>query len=78
MYKYEIVVRAHLHHFWEHWFGDFQIEHLPNGDTKLWGELPDQAAVYGIISMLRDLNLQLISVQKVPETRNNRENEPVM
>ena len=34
---------------------------VPEQQTRLWGELPDQAALYGLLSKLRDLGMQLVS-----------------
>ena len=63
MSNYEFVVRGYLDKRWEDSFAGMRITHLLDGDTKLQGELIDQASVYGAISRLRDLNLELISVQ---------------
>ncbi len=35
--------------------------------TNLWGSLSDQAALYGLLSRLRDLGLTLLSVQCVDQ-----------
>ena len=38
------------------------ITHEPNGDTTLAGPLADPAALYGVISKIRDLGLELLAV----------------
>lgn len=43
----------------------FQITNEPNGETLLWGYIPDQAALHGVLARVRELNLQLISVSSV-------------
>ncbi len=57
----EIILKGHLDSHWSEWLGDLSITHLPKHQTRLWGELPDQAALYGLLSKLRDLGIQLIS-----------------
>lgn len=37
----------------------------PDGTTLVSGELPDQAAVHGLLASIRDLGLSLISVETV-------------
>jgi hypothetical protein len=37
----------------------------PGGTTLVSGELPDQAAVHGLMASIRDLGLSLISVETV-------------
>jgi hypothetical protein len=34
------------------------------GDTLLWGRLPDQAALYGVLHQLEDLGLELVEVRR--------------
>jgi hypothetical protein len=62
---YEIVVKCKLDPIWSRWFADLQIIHQPNGNTILTGPITDQAALYGVISRMRDLGMVLISVQRV-------------
>jgi len=38
------------------------IENSPDGNGILYGTLPDQTALYGVIDRLRDLGLVLLSV----------------
>ncbi len=65
---YEIRVREELGAHWAAWFGGMEMvrpaEPVPVG-TLLLGELPDQAALYGVLNRLRDLNLTLIEVRRV-------------
>ncbi len=62
---YEIHIEGHLHQCWEEWFDGLSMSHLENGETVLSGPVADQAALHGILAMLRDLNLKLISVKRV-------------
>jgi hypothetical protein len=59
---YEIRVKGHLHHRWSPWLYDFDVTHLSDGTTALTGALPDAAAVYGLLSRLRDMGLVLLSL----------------
>lgn len=59
---YEIKVRGHLDAHWSDWFGGLKLTHLDGDETLLSGPLPDQAALYGLLERVRDLNLTLISV----------------
>jgi hypothetical protein len=67
MYRTEIHVKGKIDSSWSDWFGEMQIE-VTNGDeTILTGQLPDMAAVYGIISRLGSLVLPLLSVVCIQE-----------
>jgi hypothetical protein len=59
---YEIRVAGYLDAHWSQWFDGLQLTHLPGGETMLYGPLPDQAALHGLLERIRDLNLTLIAV----------------
>lgn len=59
---YEIKIRGRLDQGWSEWFAGLALTHLEGDETLLHGHLPDQAALYGLIERIRDLNLKLISV----------------
>jgi len=59
---YEIVVRGKLDATWSRWFEDMQVIPQQDGNTLLTGCIPDQAALYGVISRMRDQGMVLISV----------------
>ena len=61
---YEIEVEGHLDPRWSDWFAGLKLTHPEGGTTLLSGSLPDQAALYGLIERIRDLNLTLISVSR--------------
>lgn len=60
---YRIRVAGHLDLEWAGWLGNMEIEHLPDGTTRLSGQMPDQAALYGCLLKLRDAGISLISIQ---------------
>jgi len=62
MQRVEIRVEGQIDKTWSEWFEGFSIAHTRQNETVLIGDLPDQSALYGIISKLRDLGLKLISV----------------
>lgn len=58
---YQFRIREQLDDQWRDWFGDLQM--VRRGDeTLLWGRVPDQAAVYGIIARMSRLGLTLLAV----------------
>ena len=63
--NYEIKIQGHLDTQWSEWFYGLTITHERDGATTLSGPLPDQIVLYSVLDRLRDMNLQLISVQQV-------------
>jgi len=62
---YEIRIKGYLASFWSETFDGMQIILDPNGETTLSGAVTDQAALHGLLARIRDLNLTLISVNRV-------------
>ena len=73
MIRIEIRVKGHLDSKWSEWFGDLAINHSDSDETLLAGVIPDQAAMYGIVSRLRDLGLQLCSLTTEEIKESNHE-----
>ena len=71
MQQVEIHIKGRINKQWSEWFGGLTISHSDLDETVLTGFVPDQAALYGIISRLRDLGLELSSVssRKFKENR---------
>ena len=68
--RYEIRVAEPLAAGWSKWFEDLEITPAAEGEegeAVLRGSLPDQAALYGVLGRLRNLNLTLIAVRRLPE-----------
>ena len=61
----EIRVQGHLDERWCDWFSGLTITHEANGDTRLTGQIPDQAALYGHLRKVRDLGMPLLSVNRL-------------
>jgi len=62
MQQVEIRVKGRINEEWSEWLGGLTVSHSGLDRTVLTGRVQDQAALYGIISRLRDLGLQLASV----------------
>ena len=58
-----IRINWHLDQSWQHEFDDLQIVHEAQGTTLLIGQLPDQAALYGMLLTIRRLGLTLLSLE---------------
>lgn len=64
MEHYEIVVKGHLDDHWTRRFGGLDMTLLPGGETVLAGPLADQAALHGVLAVICDLGLPLLSVRR--------------
>ena len=68
---YEIRVSEILDCNWSQWFEGMEIIPTSEGSGKsgtlLRGHLPDQAALYGILSQVRNLNLTLVEVKRISD-----------
>lgn len=60
---YKIRIEGHLDERWLRWFEGLDVSPLPEGETIIRGEM-DQAALHGVLNRVRDLGLELISVQR--------------
>jgi len=73
---YEIKTQGYLDTKWSEWFYGMTITHKRNGTTTLCGTLPDQTVLHSVLDRIRDMNLQLISVNKiVPDARQKKSNQ---
>ena len=65
--RYQITIRGTLDETWSDWLGEVELAKTQDENetfiTLLSVNVTDQAALYGILDHLRDLNLALISVQ---------------
>ena len=59
--KTKIIVEGHLNLKWKDWFEGMEIMYEGN-NTILTGDIKDEAFIHGILNLIRDLNLKLISV----------------
>jgi hypothetical protein len=70
---YEIRIKGCLEERWLRWFEDQVSVQCPEGETIIHGEM-DQATLYGILTRIRDLGMELISVQQVEPQDENKNN----
>jgi hypothetical protein len=61
--RYRIRIRGHLDPMWSTWFDSLTVTQAENGTTELAGPLADQAALFGLLSRLRDLGATLLLVE---------------
>jgi hypothetical protein len=64
---FTIRVQGHLDAAWSDWFDGMSITHdgeVEQAETALTGILADQAALYGVLTKVRDLNLTLVEVKR--------------
>jgi len=64
--RYQVVVRGRLGEHLADAFGQLELDSLP-GQTSLTGNFTDQAQLHGLLDQLRDLGIQLISVNPVDQ-----------
>jgi hypothetical protein len=62
--RYEIRVDDVLDDRWADWFGDLVLGN-DGKQTIIVGLLPDQPALHGVLTRIRDLGLCLISVRRL-------------
>lgn len=72
---YQIKVKGHLDRNWSGRFGGLMIE-SEHGETMIFGWLPDQAALHGLLIQIRDLGLPLLSFQRLDPPPQGEEGDP--
>jgi hypothetical protein len=63
--RYTIVVKGRLSERLGSAFGELELEPM-SGATALSGEFVDETQLYGVIDRLRDLGMELVSVNAAP------------
>lgn len=61
---YRIRLKGELDDKWSDWLEQMAIS-FDGGDTILTGHIADQSALYGLLIRIRDLNLSLLSVERM-------------
>jgi hypothetical protein len=61
---YRIKLKGRLDQKWSGWFEQMTISAKGN-ETILTGPVADQAALHGLLIRIRDLNLTLLSVERL-------------
>ncbi len=65
MLHVKITVMKRIDFNWSEWFDGMTIQHTNQDETILSGTVADQAALYGLLTKLRNLGLPLVSVNSV-------------
>ena len=73
--QYDIRIYGCLDDSWSGWFDDMEIQEEPDEVTLLRGEIADQAALYGILTRVRDLGMPLLSIERLRERESIHETE---
>jgi hypothetical protein len=63
--RYRIRIAGRLDQRWSPWFEDFALTADEDGTTELTGLVADQAALHGVLTKVRDLGIDLISLTRV-------------
>ena len=64
MRQVEIRVKGQIDETWSEWFEGLTIVHTDEGETVLTGSVADEAALHGLLAKIRDLGMQLISMNR--------------
>jgi hypothetical protein len=70
---FEIHIEGQLDSRWSEWLEGLEMEPLENGEMILFGPIVDQAALMGVLNKLSYLNLTLLSVSKVRELTEDKD-----
>ncbi len=68
--NYKIKIKGKIDESWSEWLPGFNLNYQKN-ITVLSGYVQDQAALHGILDRIRDMNLTLISVEKLENNINS-------
>ena len=68
---YEIVLKGQLSSTMETYFEPMHIAKIDVAYTRLVGIIPDQAVLFGLLSRIRDLNIELIELRQVKISETN-------
>ncbi len=63
--SYEIHIKEPIDSRWAAWFEGMTISWGENGETVLSGPVVDKSALHGLLTMIGELNLTLLSVKKL-------------
>jgi hypothetical protein len=63
---YEIVTRGRMSPSLVDALDEFTVARVEHGLSQLVGTVPDQAHLHEILRLLRDMNIELVSINSVP------------
>ena len=62
---YQICIQGYIAPCWSEWLGCRDFVHTAKGETILSCRVPDQAALHGLLAKIRDMNLKILSVNRI-------------
>jgi hypothetical protein len=62
-YRIRLQVHGELSPAWSAVFGGLAVAPGAEGTTVMSGDLPDEAALHGLIAQVRDLGIQVVAVE---------------
>lgn len=68
---FRIKLEGRLEDNWSGWFGKMAVSFNGN-ETVLTGPIADQAALHGLLSRIRDLNLNLLIVERLDTVKERK------
>ena len=66
-HKFEIRVNGWLADHWSGHFEGMAFQKTADGHTTIQGEVPDEAALFGVLRSIEALGLTLISITAFPK-----------
>lgn len=69
--RYKIELQSIIEHDWSSWLGNLELTHTPTGRTILTGDVPDQAALHGLLARIRDLGIPILLVAQICEVESS-------
>jgi hypothetical protein len=63
--NYEIHIKEPLDSRWVSWFEGMTMYQAIDGETVISGTVVDKSALHGLLAMIGELNLTLLSVRKL-------------
>lgn len=63
---YEFIVSGTPDEHWRDWFDGLDVQALPGAQTRITGQVADQAALHGVLERIRDSNMVLLAVHRLP------------
>lgn len=66
--KYVIRIKGSFDAGWlAYWFDGFVISQQDAGETTLVGQVPDEAALHGLLAKIRNLGLELLFLERIED-----------
>lgn len=64
-----IRIKGHLDSCWKDYLEGLEIVHEADGTSRLCGTIQDQSALYGVLNMMSNLSLNLLSLESSERTQ---------